>query len=205
MEANRRRWVWAVVTAGAFATASLAGLAAADDVNEPRFEQIAEDGDFELRRYGNLLVARTELDSDFGRSQNQGFRRLAKFIFGGNAREQSIAMTAPVGHVETETGYAVTFVMPSQHSMETLPSPNDSRVTVLERPARTVAVLRFSGLVRKGKMLRKVEQLRTLMKQRGLKASGAPELAQYDPPWRLPFLRRNEIMIPVTPAALQES
>jgi DNA gyrase inhibitor GyrI len=81
--------------------------------------------------------------------------------------------------------------------MDTLPRPRDSRVKLREIPAHRMAVIRFSGLAGEEKVKEKTEDLLAWMKAEGLTPAGAPQLARYDPPWTLPFWRRNEVMIPV--------
>jgi hypothetical protein len=82
--------------------------------------------------------------------------------------------------------------MPSQYTMETLPRPNNQAVTLREIPETNYAVIRFSGLAGEDKIARKTAELIAWMDKKGLKPTGQPELARYNPPWTLPFLRRNE-------------
>jgi SOUL heme-binding protein len=89
------------------------------------------------------------------------------------------------------------FVMPSRYTMATLPRPKDERVKLRELPPQRMAVVKFSGLAGEGKVKEKTGELEAWMKAEGLEAAGAPQLARYDPPWTLPFLRRNEVMVPL--------
>jgi hypothetical protein len=120
----------------------------------------------QIRRYGPRIAAETTVDADNeAAARNAGFRRLAGYIFGGNhdsariamtapvtqepsdARSgQKIAMTAPVAQaVAADDAWVIRFFMPADHSMETLPAPNDPAVKLVTVPAETVAVLRFTG------------------------------------------------------------
>ena len=81
--------------------------------------------------------------------------------------------------------------------MEELPTPEDERVELRAVPAFTAAVIRFSGWATDGKSERKREELMEQLQLRGLAVIGDPVLNQYNPPWTLPFLRRNEVMVPV--------
>lgn len=106
-------------------------------------------------------------------------------------------MTAPV---TTEAGgnrWRMHFVMPSKYTMATLPVPTDPRVTLREVPARQLAARTFSGFVTEARVSAETEALRAWMMERGLQADGPAQLARYNPPWSIPFLRRNEILIPV--------
>ena len=82
--------------------------------------------------------------------------------------------------------------------MQDLPRPNDSGVELLHVEGEVVAVLKFSGLSRPSKSLRLKNKLRKLVEAEGLTTSGNAKLAVYDNPMStLPFLRRNEIHIPL--------
>ena len=87
------------------------------------------------------------------------------------------------------------FVMPSEYSLETLPKPNNPAVTLREIPAKNYAAIRFSGFTGEKKVAKKTAELITWLEGKGILATGEPELARYNPPWTLPFWRRNEIII----------
>ena len=108
---------------------------------------------------------------------------------------QKIAMTAPVNMQQTDGKWRVRFVMPSQYTLQTLPKPNNPAVSILEVPAHTYGVIKFSGLTADEKIESKTIELKAWMQRQNLKIIGEPELARYNPPWTLPFMRRNEIMI----------
>ena len=70
-------------------------------------------------------------------------------------------------------------------------------------PAQTMAVLRFSGTTRESAVdAKKRDLMRALEAASDWRATGPVRAYFYDPPWTLPFLRRNEIMIPVEPEDL---
>lgn len=189
----------------------------ASQVEEPAYQRLAQYDGFELREYAPTVVAATEVQGDFRQSLDEGFRRLAGYIFGGNRRQQEISMTAPVSLQRTppseqgerismtapvsaerqEQGWRVTFVMPSEYTLETLPQPVDERVRLEPVPARKVAVLRFSGRATEDMAEAHKAELLQRLEGQGLRATGQPVLAQYNPPWTPPFLRRNEILVPV--------
>lgn len=127
-------------------------------------------------------------------------------------RSERIAMTAPVTADIAPAGTAppggaapeaeaarwrIHFVMPAKYTLATLPVPNDPRVALREVPAQQVAARTFSGFVTDARVAAETEALRAWMAGRGLQAAGAAQLARYNPPWSVPFLRRNEILIPV--------
>lgn len=169
----------------------------ANDIEEPKYTLVRKYAEFEVRDYAPHVVARTKMSGSYRDSLGGGFQRLAKFIFGGNTQRASIAMTAPVASSHAGNDWFVTFSMPSAYSMQTLPRPNDSRVELVEVPAQRTAVLSFSGWVSQDKMNDKEQALRRELVRAGVEVRGAAVLAQYNPPWTLPFLRRNEIQIPI--------
>lgn len=172
----------------------------AHSIEEPRYELVRALGDIEIRQYEASIQAVTILPDSSGTSE--GFRRLAGFIFGGNEREQKIAMTAPVQEtlgVDTPT---MAFTMPAQYRLEQLPTPADGRVILQDVPARTVAVVSFSGWATGGRVARYEQVLRETLKDHSIGTRGNSTLNQYNPPWTLPFLRRNEIMVEVSSSLL---
>jgi hypothetical protein len=196
--------LWALFVFGGVAMAT----------EEPRFSVAMHEGDFEVRDYPALVVAEVSVSGSRDEASNAGFRLLAAYIFGGNTRRESIAMTAPVVQERatgetiamtapvTQSGadgaWVVRFTMPAAYTLETLPAPNDARVRLVPVPAQRYAVVRFSGLARPDDVERRTGALRTFMEQHQLRAVGASSLARYDPPWTLWFMRRNEVWIPVT-------
>ncbi|NOT15152.1 MAG: heme-binding protein, partial [Methylotenera sp.] len=82
-----------------------------------------------------------------------------------------------------------------QYTLSTLPTPNNPAVTLRELPASRMAVIRFSGLAGEEKTAKKTDELLVWLKSKNIAPTGTPELARYNPPWTLPFLRRNEVMV----------
>jgi hypothetical protein len=193
-----------------FALFSLGSAAMA--VEEPKFETVLQEAKFEVRQYAPLIVAETWVDGDMSAASGKGFRLIADYIFGNNKMPQSasskIAMTAPVA-MEPAPGavglagaqrWRVHFVMPSQYSMATLPTPNNAAVTLREVPAKRVAVATYSGFNTDSRIQEETQTLVAWMLERKLAAAGPAQLARYDPPWTLPIWRRNEIHIEVSAA-----
>lgn len=196
---------------------TLPGVAMATE--EPEYTILNQVDDFELRRYDPQIVAQTWVTGDQKQAGNKGFKILADYIFGNNTAPSGgsskismtapvkmqpkagtsakIAMTAPVAMQESDGKWRVRFVMPSQYTMQTLPKPNNSEVSIIEVPAKTYGVIKFSGLVGEEKVATKTAQLKEWMQN--LNIVGTPEMARYNPPWTLPFMRCNEIMIEYQP------
>ena len=163
-------------------------------IEEPVYqvEKTWETEQIEIRAYAPRVMAVTEMAED----SNGGFRVLAGYIFGGNAEEQEIAMTAPVQQ-SMEGDREMAFMMPAEYALEDLPKPEDQRVSFREAPAYTAAVIQFSGWASAEKADKNWQQLRQFLIAEGIDITGEPTLNQYNPPWTLPFMRRNEIIVPV--------
>ena len=180
---------------------------------EPAFTVVIDDGAFQVRQYPAQLVAETRVEGDRRDASGAGFRILADYIFGGNTRRQKIAMTtpvvqsppvsekiamtAPVSQTVIADAWIVRFTMPSGYTLDTLPKPNDPRVVLSLLPATRVAVVRFSGWADDQDFSRKLAELEKWLTKRRIRASGPASFAQYNPPWTLGPLRRNEVMLPV--------
>ena len=168
---------------------------------EPKHTSEQLTGRVELRRYDARIAAETTVAANQDDARSEGFRRLAGYIFGKNDRDDSIAMTAPVEQSAeaTDVGecWVIRFFMPSKWTMETLPKPNDDRVRLTEVPAETFAVLSFSGDRGPRAVQVRTTELLEALRATGFEPSGEPAAWFYDPPWTLPFRRRNEIVVPV--------
>ena len=194
---------------------TLPGVAMATE--EPEYTVLTQVDDFELRHYDPQIVAQTWVSGDQKQASKKGFKILADYIFGNNTapsgesskismtspvkmqpqtgESQKIAMTSPVAMQEQDGIWRVRFVMPSKYTMQTLPKPNNSEVSLIEIPMQTYGVIKFSGFTGEQKVADKTQALKIWMQDQNLKVVGDAEMARYDPPWTLPFMRRNEVMI----------
>jgi hypothetical protein len=188
----------------------LSGAAMA--IEEPEFTVESKTQNYEIRKYGPVLVAETKVESDFENAGNQAFRILAGYIFGGNktkvkidmtapvtqtVESEKIEMTAPVTQMKGESGYVVQFTMPKKFNMDTLPTPNDSRVHLREIPGRKVAVYSYSGSWSESRYQEKLADFMSDLKKDKVVSVGEPVLARFNSPFQIWFLRRNEIWIEV--------
>jgi hypothetical protein len=184
---------------------------------EPKFESLRKEDNIEIRRYVPVIVAEALVDGDMDTASSRGFQLIAGYIFGNNERiamtapvvaepqssAEKIAMTTPVS-IEPQNAedskmagaqrWRVHFVMPSQYTLATLPKPLNPQVQLREVPAKTFAALTYSGINTENTAQEKTEQLLNWLKMQKIETIGKPQLARYNPPWTLPFLRRNEIL-----------
>jgi len=197
-----------------FLTGLFSGADAREKVEEPAFSVVDRPAGLEVRQYGRRIVAETTVTGRDEQARSAGFRRLAGYIFGGNTSRASIAMTAPVAQAsekiamtapvgqapDADGAWRIQFTMPGSYRLEDLPTPKDPAVRLVALEPQTYAVLRFSGSTRDAAVAaRKAELLDRLAGGRWQVRSD-PVAWFYDPPWRLPSNRRNEVAVIVTPA-----
>lgn len=209
---------WMLISLGLVAVLGIAAFLWTEwqmaGIETPRYTVDSTDGDFEIRTYAPMLTATVTVTGDRREAASKGFSLLAEFIFGGNRTNakidmtapvvqqpvegEKIAMTAPVEQTAVGEGtWQVSFIMPQQYALETLPVPNNGAITLEERPGERVIAVKFSGVASASDLARESERLMAFMTERGLSPAGDPRFAFYDPPWRVPFLRRNEVLIPL--------
>jgi hypothetical protein len=107
-------------------------------------------------------------------------------------------MTVPVQQTESSDGWRVTFMLPSQYTLETAPVPTDPRVRVRAVPGRLMAVLRYSGRWTERNYVEKQSELREAIEAESVTPIGQMQSALYNPPYTPPFMRRNEVMVEVS-------
>lgn len=178
---------------------------------EPSYRVVEQSVPFEIRQYSPLIVAQVEVPGDLSEASSAGFRLIANYIFGNNISvrdgglniaepvPEKIAMTVPViaeGKGDKKT-WLIQFVMPKQYTIDTLPKPNNPQVKLVQIGSQKLAVIRFTGFVSDDKVQEKTAELMAWIKSRNEIAQGNPRLARYNPPWSIPWMRRNEILIPI--------
>lgn len=168
---------------------------AAMAIEEPEFIVDAKTDQYEIRKYGPILLAETKVKADFEDAGNQAFRILAAYIFGANKSKIKIAMTAPVSQQKGTSGFLVQFTMPKKYTLDTLPTPDDPRVVLWQQPSRKVAVYTYSGSWSESRYQKMLGNFRGVLEKDGVKTVGDPVLARYNSPFQLWFLRRNEIWL----------
>jgi hypothetical protein len=184
---------------------------------QPGYSVTGQVGAVQLRAYAARLAAETTVSGGEIDSRSTGFRRLAAYIFGANTKpgggsgkiamtapvEQDgaggsrIAMTSPVAQQGGNGSWTIRFFMPAGMTMATAPRPRDPMVHLVEVPAVTMAVLRFSGSPGAHAVATHSERLLATLAHSPWKPEGRVVAWFYDPPWTLPWLRRNEVAVPV--------
>jgi len=210
---NAREKYMKITQAVLFASLIIAGESAMS-LEQPKYEVLYKEGAIEYRQYEPYLVAETVIENvdDYNRAGNEGFRRLFRYITGSNEAQakiamtapvqqapegEKIAMTAPVQQTGDTDGWRIAFMLPTKYTFENAPIPTDSRVQVRAVPGRLFAVLRYSGRWTERNFTTRSTELLKLIDEERIEPMGEIRSALYNPPYTLPFMRRNEVMVAV--------
>jgi hypothetical protein len=200
------------VFALALAGCSVVGIRSGTE--EPGYKVVATVDAVQIRQYAPRLAASVTVQGDEISARSAGFRRLARFIFGANTADSSISMTAPVAQsaaakiamtapvAQTAApggSWTISFFMPAKYTLATLPKPKDPGIRIYEVPGATYAVVRFSGIPGTAPVAAARARLYAGLDGSNWVPEGVPEDWFYDPPWTLPFARRNEVAVVVRP------
>ena len=180
-------------------------------IEHPKYTVELSENPFEVREYSPTIVATVHVDGDRSTAVSAGFRILADYIFGNNqaqekiamtspvtqSKGQKIAMTAPVQQSAAQNGWDIRFTMPSADTLNTLPKPRDSRVSLTQTPVTRMAVITFSGFWSDSNFRSHQQQLLDFLKTHQLTAVSTPVYGYYDPPWTPWFLRTNEVLVEI--------
>jgi len=182
-------------------------------IEKPEFNIIQKKEPYEIRLYKPYLLAETQIKANYQDAQNNGFKKLAAYIFGENSKKQKMDMTAPVHLIKEgtkidtqqlitlepkETAYIIQFMIPSKFNQETLPTPKDPQIRITSKQSHKMAVISFKGNPSEDLVKQKTNDLLSFIKKEGLKPVGSePILARYNPPFVPGFLKHNEVLIEI--------
>ncbi|MGL4534428.1 MAG: SOUL family heme-binding protein [Fusobacteriaceae bacterium] len=179
---------------------------------EPEYQVVKKEKSFEIREYEPIMVAEVATQGDYEESSKKGFNKLAKYIFGENISQEKIgmtvpvfqeknggkiSMTAPVIQEKTNEGWIMRFTMPARYTFETLPMPIDKDIKIVMSESKKMAVITYTGILTGKKIESNTVLLREWLIKNGYKELSPPQSAGYDPPWTIPFLRKNEVQIEI--------
>lgn len=158
-------------------------------------------GTFEVRSYEASLFTSVKLPMNaYKDASSKGFSILAGYIFGGNKKNEKIAMTSPVA-MSLEDSMTVMFMVPKKYQKETLPQPNQSQIEFREEPAKMVAAITFGGWANDEKIATYKEQLKKALDAEGIPYTNRFYFLGYNPPFEV-FNRKNDIIVELPGDAL---
>ncbi|TGE01305.1 SOUL family heme-binding protein [Methylobacterium nonmethylotrophicum] len=171
--------------------------------DQPRYAVVERlDRGVEIRAYEARLAVETDAR---GQGDGEAFGRLFRYITGANRAGDRIAMTAPVEAggqriamtvpVEQGTGGTIRFFLPHAVAAAGAPAPTEAGVRLVAVPPERIAALRFSGRITPEARAEQERILTEVLRAAGRKPAAPPFFMGYDPPFALPFLRRNEVAV----------
>ncbi len=182
-------------------------------VENTEYSVLESKKNYEVRMYSAHIVAQTTVTGPYREALNEGFRIIARYIFGGNTKKQSIAMTAPVVEQKSESesiamtapvmatvegeSHIIAFGMPKSYTLDTLPTPNDSRIEIVTVPEKKMAVIRFSWFRTDARVQSKKQELLHALKKDSVSVIGVPQYAGYNAPWTPPWMTHNEVLVEI--------
>jgi hypothetical protein len=187
-----------------FADSGLSVFGIRSPYEQPSYQVLQQIGPaIELRRYEARVAVETEMTPG---NEGEAFGRLFRYITGANTGKQMISMTTPVVEqkltmtmtrpvVSMDGARTMRFFLPKAVASAGAPAPTDPLVHVVTTPAVTWGVIRFSGVATSGSRAKETALLRAGLAQAGKRAEGSPIYLSYDPPFTIPFLRRNEVAL----------
>lgn len=165
------------------------------ETEKQKYRVVQSYDEFEIRFYPSAILATVYSDArSYSELAYPGFRKLAGYIFGGNASDTKISMTSPV-HMDMNEA-SMSFVMPSAFTEESLPAPDDPSVKLQRTDDVYTAALRFGGYASDKDIAKYSEKLKALLAEKGIEWHGSFRYLGYNPPFQ-PFGRRNEIIVNV--------
>ncbi|WHA04640.1 heme-binding protein [Candidatus Bandiella numerosa] len=167
------------------------------NVEKPKYHVISSQENIEIRKYNPMIIALVEVQGERKEAIRGGFKILADYIFGNNKSKEDIPMTAPVRQQKFQENWQISFIMPSEYNMETLPQPNNKNISLKELPSKKYIVINFSGIISDQNIALNEEKLKKYIFENEIQSLSTPIYAFYNPPWTLSFMRRNEIMMEI--------
>lgn len=177
---------------------------------EPEYQVVERlQDDVEVRRYAPIVVAEITIQGTHDAALDEAFDHLAKYIFGENVRRESMAMTTPVYQREGETmpmttpvtqtpdgnGWTIAFFLANAKTAADAPQPTDPAIKLRTVPERLIAALRYTGNNTESRRSDSRATLLAAVQASGYTVRSDVSWAQYDAPFVIPFLKRNEAMI----------
>ncbi len=171
--------------------------ASTKNIEKQPYRVIRKEKEFEIRYYPSATMATIKSKATTYRElSGSGFRQIADYIFGGNESSTKIAMTSPVHMEINEEGSSMSFVMPSEYNLSTLPKPNNSQVELHESKPEYVAAIEFGGYVNEATLKKYTEILAKSLQKHKIEIIGHFRYLGYNPPYQF-FNRRNEIIVEI--------
>lgn len=179
-------------------------------IEEPKFTLVSQSQDYEIRKYGDRLAVEARQNG----GENAAFRKLFRYISGDNQvqgkiamtapvtqstpQSEKVAMTAPVTQSMSDGVTVMRFFLPQSYNLETAPKPTDPSLRLVTVSGGYYAVRIYSGRSTDANFVQNAKQLLDILAANGIKPKGDPIKATFNGPFTPFFLRRNEVMVPIS-------
>jgi hypothetical protein len=185
-----------------FFVAQLVFMRSTSKIEGYRYTVIKQYEGFEVRKYEAANFSYVTMNPDtYSSNSGNGFRSLAGYIFGGNEKNEKIAMTSPVA-MNFEDSTTMMFMIPSEYEIEDLPKPNNAEVKFKTEPEKIVAAISFGGWANDQKINDYTAQLKALLKAQGIVYTNNFSYLGYNPPYEM-VNRRNDIIVEIEEETLK--
>lgn len=209
-----KRWV---VIAGSLLVAACSAVGYSPGIDHTQYEVVRPDqSEVKIRSYDPMIMVVTDMPGGMDSGRPTAYRRLIDYVSGENSKGRALKMASSVYMEGKELGhgdkvdqivpvfmwpeggrYYMGFVLPAKYTIATAPKPIEKTVWLGEVGAHDAAVLRFNGITGGAQIESQARNLEDWIAGSGYQAAGGYKAALYDPPFSVPALRRNEVMIPV--------
>ena len=169
-------------------------MAMSESYKEPSYSLISKKGRIEIRQYDSHIIAKTSTVKGSSQLNNNMFRVLAGYIFGGNSKQESIPMTTPVITKETSASYDMIFFMLDASKSSDLPTPNSDDISIEEIDMGKIISIRFGMWATDERVEKYKKRLDRYIEENNISIKSPLMVAQYNSPWTMPPFRRNELM-----------
>lgn len=163
-------------------------------VESLKYEVLQKFEKFEVRKYKAANFSYVKMNaSSYKESSGKGFRTLAGYIFGGNEKNQKIAMTSPVA-MDLDDSITMKFMIPNDLDLDDLPTPDNDQVKFIKESEKLVAAIQFGGWASDSKIEKYKKELIQHLKENKIEYKNKFSYFGYNPPYEV-INRRNEVIV----------
>jgi hypothetical protein len=175
-----------------------------DGLYTPPYEVLHKTDGYEIRKYSKYSICSTKFQIESVSEKEaemadplvtgEAFNSLASYIFGSNQNQTKLSMTTPVIIEKGE----MQFVLSEGYNSANAPIPQSESIKIQDIEGDIVAASEFPGIATDGEVSRQRAKLEDALLTDGIFYDNLSfKVFQYNPPYTLPWLRRNEVLLKV--------
>ena len=167
------------------------------NIEKQKYRVVHSGKGFEIRYYPPAVLATVySTAKNYRELASPGFRKIANYIFGGNAQGTKIAMTAPVHMDMGSERSSMSFVMPEQYDLNSLPKPLSEEIHLQKTGGEYVAAITFGGYAGDSEIKKYSARLAGLLRENRIEPVGSFRFLGYNAPYQF-IGRKNEVIVGV--------